>query len=122
MSVIKIKLSEILANSGKLVKVFAKVLSHPDEDKYMIADESAIKLLIVDPTFENSKTFVIGQSLKIFKPRIENGRDVIIADSKTIIFETSQKINVVQECDEDTLNLPKEQVNITNYRQNFSST
>ena len=114
MSVIKIKLSEILANSGKLVKVFAKVLSHPDEDKYMIADESAVKLLIVDPTFENSKTFVIGQSLKIFKPRIENGRDVIIADSKTIIFETSQKINVVQECDEDTLNLPKEQVNITN--------
>ena len=115
MSVIKIKLSEILANSGKLVKVFAKVLSNPDEDKYMIGDESAVKLLIVDPTFENSKSFVIGQSIKIFKPRIENGRDVLIADAKTNIFETSQKINVVRESAEDTLNLPKEQVNITNY-------
>ena len=72
MPVITIKLSEILANSGKLVKVFAKVLSNPEENKYLIGDESAVKLLIVDPTFKNSEPLVIGNSIKLLQSRIEN--------------------------------------------------
>ena len=112
MPVIKIKLSEILANSGKLVTVFAKVLSNPEEDKYLIGDESAKKFLIVDPTFKNSESIVIGKSIKIFKSRIENEKDALIADENTHIFETSKEI-IVQEGSEEHLNLQKEQVNIT---------
>ena len=113
MPVITIKLSEILANSGKLVKVFAKVLSNPEENKYLIGDESAVKLLIVDPTFKNSESLVIGKTVKIFKSRIENEKDVLIADETTFIFGTSKEI-IVQEGSEEHLNLPKEQVHITN--------
>ena len=113
MPVNTIKLSEILANSGKLVTVFAKVLANPEENKYLIGDESAVKLLIVDPTFKNSESLVIGKTVKIFKSRIENEKDVLIADETTFIFGTSKEI-IVQEGSEEHLNLPKEQVHIIN--------
>ena len=107
MPVTTIKLSELLANSGNLVTVFAKILSNPDNDKYMIADESAVKLLIVDPTFRDTKSLVIGNSIKIHKARIENGKDALIADTNTFIFKTLKQINVVQE---EVLTVTKEQV------------
>ena len=107
------KLVELLANSGNLVTVFAKILSNPDNDKYMIADESAVKLLIVDPTFRDTKSLVIGNAIKIHKARIENGKDALIADTNTFIFKTLKQINVVQE---DVLTVPKEQVKIGNYQ------
>ena len=113
MPVTTIKLSELLANSGNLVTVFAKILSNPDNDKYMISDESAVKLLIVDPTFRDSKSLVIGNSIKIHKARIENGKDALIADTNTFIFKTLKQINVVQE---EVLTVPKEQVKIGNYQ------
>ena len=109
MPVITIKLSEILANSGKLVKVFAKVLSNPEENKYLIGDESAVKLLIVDPTFKNSKPLVIENTIKIVQSRIEN--DALIADENTKIFWTSKEITI-QKGSEEHFNLQKEQVNI----------
>ena len=112
MPVITIKLSEISANSGKLVKVFAKVLSNPEENKYLIGDESAVKLLIVDPTFKNSsEPLVIGNTIKLLQSRIEN--DALIADENTYIFGTSKEI-IVQEGSEEHLNLQKEQVNTIN--------
>ena len=110
MPVITIKLSEILANSGKLVKVFAKVLSNPEENKYLIGDESAVKLLIVDPTFKNSlKPLVIGNTIKLFQSRIEN--DALIADENTYIFWTSKEI-IIQKGSEEHFNLQKDQVHI----------
>ena len=110
MPVITIKLSEILANSGKLVKVFAKVLSNPEENKYLIGDESAVKLLIVDPTFKNSlKPLVIGNTIKLLQSRIEN--DALIADENTKIFWTSKEITI-QKGSEEHFNLQKEQVHI----------
>ena len=109
MPVITIKLSEILANSGKLVKVFAKVLSNPEENKYLIGDESAVKLLIVDPTFKNSEPLVIGNTIKLLQSRIEN--DALIADENTYIFWTSKEI-IIQEGSEEHFNLQNEQVYI----------
>ena len=109
MPVITIKLSEISANSGKLVRVFAKVLSNPEENKYLIGDESAVKLLIVDPTFKNSEPLVIGNTIKLLQSRIEN--DALIADENTYIFWTSKEI-IIQEGSEEHFNLQKEQVHI----------
>ena len=98
-----IKLSELLANPGKKVKIFAKVLSNPDVDEYMVADDTAQKLLKVDPQFRNSKILVVGNSIKIFNPRIEEGQDYLIADVKTNIFDAPEITNVVEEFEQDEL-------------------
>ena len=98
-----IKLSELLANPGKKVKIFAKVLSNPDVDEYMVADDTAQKLLKVDPKFRNSKILVVGNSIKIFNPRIEEGQDYLIADVKTNIFDAPEITNVVEEFEQDEL-------------------
>ena len=115
-----IKLAELLDYPGKKVKIFAKVLSNPDVDEYMVADETAQKLLKLDPNFGKSNLLIVGNSIKIVNPKIEDGKDLLIADEKTKIFNAPEVTNVVEEFDADelenclplekTLTLPKLQV------------
>ena len=117
-----IKLAELLDYPGKKVKIFAKVLSNPDVDEYMVGDDTAQKLLKLDPTFGKSNLLIVGNSIKIFNPKIENGQDYLLADVKTNIFNAPEVTNVVDEFDPDelenslplekTLTLPKLKVNI----------